>query len=73
VSSLCSWHHNHLVVAVCDVELAWCLQDMACDTFLKIVQKCRRKFVILQVTYAILHISAWLLFRFIFVYQLKIL
>ncbi len=46
---------------------------MACDTFLKIVQKCRRKFVILQVTYAILHISAWLLFRFIFVYQLKIL
>lgn len=24
-------------------------QDMACDTFLKIVQKCRRKFVILQV------------------------
>jgi hypothetical protein len=50
----------------------WCLQDMACDTFLKIVQKCRRKFVILQVTYAILHISAWLLFRFIFVYQLKI-
>jgi exportin-1 len=48
------------------------VQDMACDTFLKIVQKCRRKFVILQVTYAILHISAWLLFRFIFVYQLKI-
>ena len=34
----------------------WCVlpplcfaQDMACDTFLKIVQKCRRKFVILQV------------------------
>uniref|UniRef100_A0A169W7P5 Importin N-terminal domain-containing protein n=1 Tax=Daucus carota subsp. sativus TaxID=79200 RepID=A0A169W7P5_DAUCS len=25
------------------------VQDMACDTFLKIVQKCRRKFVILQV------------------------
>eukprot|EP00271_Cylindrocystis_brebissonii_P003986 TRINITY_DN15300_c0_g1_i1.p1 TRINITY_DN15300_c0_g1~~TRINITY_DN15300_c0_g1_i1.p1 ORF type:complete len:1098 (+),score=241.20 TRINITY_DN15300_c0_g1_i1:845-4138(+) len=24
------------------------VQDMACDTFLKIVQKCRRKFVILQ-------------------------
>ncbi|CAN1269135.1 Protein EXPORTIN 1A [Linum perenne] len=25
------------------------VQDMACDTFLKIVQKCKRKFVILQV------------------------
>ncbi|XP_041015221.1 protein EXPORTIN 1A-like isoform X2 [Juglans microcarpa x Juglans regia] len=25
------------------------VQDMACDTFLKIVQKCRRKFVIVQV------------------------
>ena len=25
------------------------VQDMACDTFLKISQKCRRKFVILQV------------------------
>ncbi|CAI5490079.1 unnamed protein product [Closterium sp. Naga37s-1] len=25
------------------------VQDMACDTFLKIVQKCRRKFVIMQV------------------------
>ena len=25
------------------------VQDMACDTFLKIAQKCRRKFVILQV------------------------
>ena len=25
-------------------------QDMACDTFLKIVQKCKRKFVIVQVT-----------------------
>ncbi|KAA3468517.1 protein EXPORTIN 1A-like [Gossypium australe] len=25
------------------------LQDMACDTFLKIVQKCKRKFVIVQV------------------------
>ena len=24
-------------------------QDMACDTFLKIVQKCKRKFVIVQV------------------------
>lgn len=24
-------------------------QDMACDTFLKIVQKCKRKFVIIQV------------------------
>lgn len=26
-------------------------QDMACDTFLKIVQKCKRKFVITQVTF----------------------
>ncbi len=26
------------------------VQDMACDTFLKIAQKCRRKFVILQVS-----------------------
>jgi exportin-1 len=25
------------------------VQDMACDTFLKIAQKCRRKFVILQI------------------------
>ncbi|KAI5567313.1 hypothetical protein BDE02_13G082000 [Populus trichocarpa] len=25
------------------------VQDMACDTFLKIVQKCKRKFVIVQV------------------------
>ena len=25
------------------------LQDMACDTFLKIVQKCKRKFVTQQV------------------------
>ena len=24
-------------------------QDMACDTFLKICNKCRRKFVVLQV------------------------
>lgn len=36
-----------------DIELMkvaiFFLQDMACDTFLKIVQKCRRKFVILQV------------------------
>ena len=24
------------------------LQDMACDTFLKIVQKCKRKFVVVQ-------------------------
>lgn len=29
------------------IDFTW--QDMACDTFLKIVQKCRRKFVILQV------------------------
>uniref|UniRef100_A0A7I4BPN0 Importin N-terminal domain-containing protein n=1 Tax=Physcomitrium patens TaxID=3218 RepID=A0A7I4BPN0_PHYPA len=29
------------------------VQDMACDTFLKIVQKCRRKFVILQVGFMI--------------------
>ena len=28
-------------------------QDMACDTFLKIVQKCKRKFVIVQVTFAL--------------------
>lgn len=27
-------------------------QDMACDTFLKIVQKCKRKFVIVQVPFA---------------------
>ena len=25
------------------------LQDMACETFLKIVSKCKRKFVIMQV------------------------
>ena len=29
---------------------AFVFQDMACDTFLKIVQKCKRKFVIVQVT-----------------------
>ncbi|KAA3468516.1 protein EXPORTIN 1A-like [Gossypium australe] len=30
-------------------SLCWLCQDMACDTFLKIVQKCKRKFVIVQV------------------------
>ncbi|KAL0403306.1 UNVERIFIED_CONTAM: protein EXPORTIN 1A [Sesamum radiatum] len=29
------------------------VQDMACDTFLKIVQKCKRKFVIVQVSHMI--------------------
>lgn len=32
----------------CDLHLN-IFQDMACDTFLKIVQKCKRKFVIVQV------------------------
>jgi len=33
----------------------FCLQDMACDTFLKIVQKCKRKFVTLQVSLLLLN------------------
>ena len=33
----------------------FCLQDMACDTFLKIVQKCKRKFVTLQVSLVLLN------------------
>lgn len=33
-------------------------QDMACDTFLKIVQKCKRKFVITQVTWAMIPSSS---------------
>ena len=33
---------------ICDM-LCGLLQDMACDTFLKIVQKCKRKFVTQQV------------------------
>jgi len=32
----------------CDIHCFY-FQDMACDTFLKIVQKCKRKFVIVQV------------------------
>lgn len=32
------------------------VQDMACDTFLKIVQKCKRKFVIVQVIYTLFDI-----------------
>ena len=35
----------------CNFSCSW-FQDMACDTFLKIVQKCRRKFVITQVMLA---------------------
>jgi hypothetical protein len=30
------------------VSFCVCLQDMACDTFLKISNKCKRKFVVLQ-------------------------
>lgn len=45
------------------IFLAWSLfQDMACDTFLKIVQKCKRKFVILQVTFDSLHLLRLCLF-----------
>ena len=36
---------------VLTVYILWSFQDMACDTFLKIVQKCKRKFVLVQVDY----------------------
>lgn len=36
------------VIAVVTVDLCTGVQDMACDTFIKIANKCRRHFVALQ-------------------------
>jgi len=37
-----------IACSACPLGLGIPLQDMACDTFLKICNKCRRKFVVLQ-------------------------
>lgn len=46
----------YLIYSVIDTVVTFPMhlfQDMACDTFLKIVQKCKRKFVIVQVKFSL--------------------
>lgn len=45
---ICCWNCIHSD----STSILHFFQDMACDTFLKIVQKCKRKFVITQVIWA---------------------
>jgi hypothetical protein len=43
-------HHCALAVDSVVVDIALVvMQDMACETFLKICHKCKRKFVVMQV------------------------
>lgn len=44
-----TWFSDAYQVSLCLAETHDGVQDMACDTFIKIAQKCRRHFVQVQV------------------------